>query len=81
MLAKTRQAFGVAHTMPDTQHVFNEAPKRLIGVNKMKTRDELDEMLAVDVLSDPFIRDGLNPHQLQVVDVWAQAMQRQARHP
>lgn len=36
----------------------------------MKTRDEIDEMLATDVLSDPFVRDGLNPHQLQVVDAW-----------
>ena len=36
----------------------------------MKTRDELDEMLAVDVLSDPAVLDGLSAHQSQVVNAW-----------
>lgn len=36
----------------------------------MKTRDEIDEMLATEVLSDPFVRDGLSDRHLQIIDVW-----------
>lgn len=36
----------------------------------MKTRDELDEMLALEVLTDPAVRDGLTDRQLQVMNAW-----------
>ena len=36
----------------------------------MKARDDLDEMLAVDVLSDPLVLDGLSHHQRQVAAAW-----------
>jgi hypothetical protein len=42
----------------------------IAGSALMKTRDELDEMLAVDVLSDPAVLDGLSPHQRQVAEAW-----------
>lgn len=36
----------------------------------MKTRDELDEMLALEVLSDPEVLDGLTDRQRQVAITW-----------
>jgi hypothetical protein len=36
----------------------------------MKTRDELDEMLALEVLSDPGVLDGLTDRQRQVATAW-----------
>jgi len=36
----------------------------------VKSRDELDEVLAVDVLSDPAVQDRLSPHQEQIVNAW-----------
>jgi len=36
----------------------------------VKSRDELDEVLAVDVLSDPAVQDRLSPYQEQIVNAW-----------
>lgn len=36
----------------------------------MKTRDEIDDMLALEVLCDPLVLDGLSHRQRQIVDAW-----------